>query len=170
MTRHTIEAIVSGGQTGADRAALDWALDRGVPHHGWCPEGRLAEDGTVPVRYVLEETPVRGYIVRTEWNVRDSDGTVVLTLDENVTGGSLATLRFAQKWNKPHIHIAQEHAGDPARRLAEFVIEHRIAYLNVAGPRASGVPNIGEFVYSVMSDAFGAGQNAVSTATVGLDA
>ena len=124
----------------------------------------------MPERYVLEETPVRGYIVRTEWNVRDSDGTVVFTLDESVTGGSLATLRFARKWNKPHIHIAQQHAGDPAQRLADFVIEHRIAYLNVAGPRASGVPDIGEFVYRVLSDAFGVERGAVSTATASLDA
>jgi len=170
VIQHTLEAIISGGQTGADRAALDWALEHGVPHHGWCPEGRLAEDGPVPDRYVLEETPERGYIVRTEWNVRDSDGTVVITLNENVTGGSLATLRFARKRNKPHIHIASDHRGDPSQRLAEFVIEHRVEFLNVAGPRASGEPGIGEFVIRVLTGAFGEHQTAGATASAGLDA
>ncbi|MGK0190742.1 MAG: hypothetical protein ACI9R3_006572 [Verrucomicrobiales bacterium] len=170
MILQRVEAIISGGQTGADRAALDWALGRGVPHHGWCPEGRLAEDGAVPDRYRLEETPHRGYIVRTEWNVRDSDGTVIFTLNKNVTGGSLATLRFARKWNKPCIHIARDHAGDAAQRLAEFVINHRVSYLNVAGPRASGVPEIGAYVYQVLEDAFGESQSSIATDSTGLDA
>ncbi|MGI8605082.1 MAG: YpsA SLOG family protein [Verrucomicrobiales bacterium] len=63
--------IISGGQTGADRAALDWAIANGVPHGGWCPKGRLAEDGPIPDRYQLTETPTANYLQRNEWNVRD---------------------------------------------------------------------------------------------------
>jgi hypothetical protein len=73
-----IERIVSGGQTGADRAALDWAIARHVPHGGWCPKGRKAEDGVIDARYELMETPSDFYEERTLWNVRDSDGTVIL--------------------------------------------------------------------------------------------
>lgn len=71
--------IVSGGQTGADRAALDWALAHGVPCGGWCPKGRKAEDGPIDLKYPLKETPSSSYIQRTEWNVRDSDATVVFS-------------------------------------------------------------------------------------------
>lgn len=119
---------------------------------------------------MLEETPQRGYIVRTEWNVRDSDATVVFTLKKDVTGGSLATLRFARRWNKPHIHIARDHSGDPAQRLTDFVIKHRAGFLNVAGPRASGEPEIAAFVYQVLDAAFGENQSTVATASNGLNA
>ena len=71
------ERIVSGGQTGADRAALDWAIERGIPHGGWCPRGRRAEDGRIDRRYALRETPAHDYQQRTRWNVRDSDGTLI---------------------------------------------------------------------------------------------
>src|SRR5262245_51361441 len=76
--RKVISKIVSGGQTGVDRAALDVALELGIPCGGWCPKGRLAEDGPIPERYPLKETTLRVYPQRTEWNVRDSDGTLVL--------------------------------------------------------------------------------------------
>ena len=83
--------IVSGGQTGADRAALDWAISRGVPHCGWCPKGGRAEDGPIPARYCLEESGSANYLVRTERNVVDSDGTVIFTLETELTGGSKRT-------------------------------------------------------------------------------
>ena len=79
--------IVSGGQTGADRAALDFARARGWPQGGWCPRGRRAEDGRLPTRYRLRETPSRGYRQRTEWNVRDSDGTVICSLARRLLDG-----------------------------------------------------------------------------------
>ena len=72
--------ILSGGQTGADRAALDFAIEYGLPHGGWCPRGRLAEDGPIDERYELTETPSHRYAQRTEWNVRDSDATVVFSI------------------------------------------------------------------------------------------
>ena len=75
-----VEKIVSGGQTGADRAGLDFAIAHGIPHGGWCPKGRKAEDGTIPERYGLSETSRADYLQRTEANVRESDGTVIFTV------------------------------------------------------------------------------------------
>ena len=83
--------IVSGGQTGADRAGLDWAISMGIPHGGWCPRGRKAEDGVIPARYQLTETKSADYLTRTRWNVRDSNATVIFTLKPTLSGGSLRT-------------------------------------------------------------------------------
>ena len=147
--------IVSGGQTGADRAALDWAVERGVVHGGWCPRGRRAEDGPIDGRYRLTETPGEAYVERTEWNVRDSDGTVIFSIATTLSGGSAKTADFARQQGKPWLHLAQ-HAdrGDAARQLRRFVEEHRIRVLNVAGPRASTEPRVGEFVREVLDEAF----------------
>lgn len=93
--------IVSGGQTGADRAGLDWAIKHGIPYGGWCCKGRRSEDGSIPSQYQLQETPSTNYLQRTEWNVRDSDGTVIFSLAERLSGGSLKTLEFAIKHRKP---------------------------------------------------------------------
>ena len=148
--------IVSGGQTGADRAALDWAIAHELPHGGWCPRGRKAEDGTIPSRYRLSETPGAAYVQRTEWNVRDSDGTVVLSLSRTLTGGSSKTVELARQHGKPWIHLARDaHAVDAADQLRRFVEEHGIRVLNVAGPRASTEPGIGAFVRTVLDRAFG---------------
>lgn len=147
--------IVSGGQTGADRAALDWAIARGIPHVGWCPRGRKAEDGTIPRRYRLTETPSDAYLQRTEWNVRDSDGTVILSLAETLTGGSRKTAELAQQHGKPWLHLAREtDRGDAGEQLRCFTQEHDIRVLNVAGPRASTEPEVGEFVRAVLDLAF----------------
>lgn len=93
--------IVSGGQTGADRAALDVALKYDFPHGGWCPKGRKAEDGPISWDYALVESPSGNYLQRTEWNSRDTDGTVIFTMSPVVTGGSKRTVDFAQKHTKP---------------------------------------------------------------------
>lgn len=155
-TRRTLK-IVSGGQTGADRAALDWAIDRGVEHGGWCPRGRRAEDGVIPARYRLTETPSESYEQRTEWNVRDSDGTAILTLSAALTGGSRATAEFARTLGRPCLHLAREAEGEAAAaRLRRFVDEHRIRVLNVAGPRAAGEPGVGAFVRRTLEAALGA--------------
>lgn len=147
--------IVSGGQTGADRAALDWAIARGIPHGGWCPRDRKAEDGTIPRRYRLTETPSDSYLQRTEWNVRDSDGTVILSLAETLTGGSRKTAELAQQYGKPWLHLAREaHRDDAAEQLRRFTQEHDIRVLNVAGPRASTEPEVGEFVRAMLDLAF----------------
>ena len=152
-----IEKIVSGGQSGADRAALDWALARGVLHEGWCPRGRKAEDGEISGEYRLRETPAGGYIVRTEWNVRDSDATVIFSIAGELSGGSLATHRIAKHLGRPCLHLSREAAPDPPGELAAFVGRYGVRVLNVAGPRASGEPEIAHFVMSVLDEAFGGG-------------
>jgi hypothetical protein len=86
-----ITKLLSGAQTGADRAALDWAIFHDIPHGGWCPKGRKAEDGVIPPQYQLTETPSASYLQRTEWNVRDSDGTVIFTMAAKLGGGSKRT-------------------------------------------------------------------------------
>src|ERR1700754_3171011 len=89
--------IISGGQTGADRAALDFALALGISHGGWCPRQRRAEDGVIPDQYLLSETPSSHYSQRTEWNVRDSDATVVFSIRSGLTGGTRLTFELARR-------------------------------------------------------------------------
>jgi hypothetical protein len=101
-----IERIVSGGQTGADRAALDWAITHGVPHGGWCPAGRIAEGGVIPARYQLTEVPDGGgYRQRTEANVCDSHATLIVSIAPELTGGSHETMLFARRLAKPWLHL-----------------------------------------------------------------
>lgn len=162
--RGVIRQIVSGGQTGADRAALDFAIEQGIPHGGWCPRGRLAEDGAMPARYLLRETPDADYAQRTQWNVRDSDGTVVFTLAAELAGGSRLTAEFAKQLGKPwlHLHPAAGNDEQLARRLLSFIEQHGVQTLNVAGPRASGEPEIGAFVKRVLAAALLRGGTAAS--------
>jgi Circularly permutated YpsA SLOG family len=124
--------IVSGGQSGADRAALDWALAHKVPCDGWCPQGRKAEDGPIDAKYPLKETPSAAYVQRTEWNVRNSDATVLFSIEPTLTGDSKKTMDFAQKHKKPRLHLC---AADTAiaESLKAFVEEHGVKVLNVAG-------------------------------------
>lgn len=152
---HPVITLISGGQTGADRAALDFALAANLPHGGWCPKGRLAEDGPIPPRYMLRETPSANYLQRTEWNVRDTDATVVFAILSRLTGGTKRTVQFALKHAKPclvlHLDIAPTEA---ASALTTWFAEHRIRRLNVAGSRASKAPAIGEFTTRVLTLAF----------------
>jgi hypothetical protein len=117
--------IVSGGQTGADRAALDRALAHGVECGGWCPKGRKAEDGPIDAKYPLKETPLGSYIQRTELNERDSDATVLFSIEPTLTGDSKKTMDFAQKHKKPRLHLC---AADTAiaESLKAFVEEHGV--------------------------------------------
>jgi hypothetical protein len=145
--------IISGGQTGADRAALDWAMANDIAHGGWCPQGRLAEDGMIGARYDLRETPKADYLQRTEWNVRDSDATVIISLAPQLTGGSLATAKLASGLGKPCLHLSGlQDAPDNVRQLAVFLHRHEVRVLNVAGPRASGEPDVGAFIQSIFSE------------------
>jgi len=145
-----IERIVSGGQTGADRAALDWAIGHHIPHSGWCPKGRKSEDGQLSARYNLKESPSANYLQRTEWNARDSDGTVLFSIAPVLTGGSLKTQVFAAKHKRPcaHIHAGMPH---PDAALLRFIAAHGIKSLNVAGPRASKEPDVYDFTMSALS-------------------
>ncbi len=132
--------VVSGAQTGVDRGALDAALGLGLPHGGWVPRGRKAEDGVVPERYELREADSAEYAHRTRLNVEDSDGTLVLTVGP-ATGGTAATIRHAERAEKPHLMLDLNEDPDPA--LARAWIEaNRVATLNVAGPRESKAPGV----------------------------
>jgi hypothetical protein len=132
--------VISGGQTGVDRAALDVARELGVPCGGWCPRGRRAEDGPIPESYPLEETPSASYPERTAWNVRDSDGTLVVTRGRP-RGGTALTVSLARRAGKPVI-VANLEGGANAAEIRAFLLEHRIRVLNVAGPRESEAPGI----------------------------
>ena len=148
--------IISGGQTGADRAALDFALAYGIPCGGWCPRGRLAEDGPIGEEYPLKQTSSRRYQQRTAWNVRDSDVTVLLTLAPELQGGTGLTARVAEELGKPYLHLCRD-GGEPietlAERLREFLHRHNSQCINIAGPRASQEPEIGPFVHEVLEAA-----------------
>jgi hypothetical protein len=136
-----VERVVSGGQSGVDRAALDVALELGVPCGGWCPKGRRAEDGRIAERYPLLETPAAEYTQRTEWNVHDSDGTLVFTRG-TPRGGTAYTLSVARATGKPHLHVDLAAAADPDL-VRRWIAAERIRVLNVAGPRESDTPGIG---------------------------
>ena len=146
--RLALERVVSGGQTGADRAALDWAIRNGISHGGWCPRGRRAEDGPIARHYALRETPSRDYQQRTRWNVRDSDGTLIFSRAVRLSGGSAYTARCAERLGKPWRHI---HPGaDTLESVTSFLDQHRIRTLNIAGPRVSTDPGIYEYVRTVL--------------------
>jgi hypothetical protein len=151
----TLKKIVSGGQTGVDRGALDAALVAGFECGGWCPADRAAEDGVIPDRYPL--TPLRGavakegdltarqiaeqYRARTLKNVQDSDGTVIL-FSGTLSGGTLLTQKFCEREKKPFF-VVDSTLMKPLRAadaIIQFVADNRIAVLNVAGPRLSGWP------------------------------
>lgn len=135
----SIQKIVTGGQTGVDRAALDAAMAADVPVGGWCPRGRRAEDGPIDPRYPLRETPSAAYAQRTAWNVRDSDGTLVL-VRAVPAGGTALTVEEAHRHNKPLLHEKPSRAA--VEVIAQWIDTHAIATLNVAGPRESEAPGI----------------------------
>jgi hypothetical protein len=146
-----IKKIISGGQTGADRAALDVAIRLSIPHRGWCPRGRRAEHGIIEDSYKLSETPSADPVQRTEWNVRDSDGTVIFSISPKLSGGSAMTELFARQHRKPCLHISREREGERATEmLARFLNENKIQILNVAGPRYSEEPDVAEFVIQTL--------------------
>jgi hypothetical protein len=131
--------IVSGGQTGVDRGALDAAMALGIPHGGWCPKGRLAEDGSIPADYQLTETDSPVYAVRTERNVLDSDATLILCRGRP-SGGTDLTLRLARRHGKPHLVVD---LNEPAlAKVRLWLAKNKPATLNVAGPRESQAPGI----------------------------
>jgi hypothetical protein len=136
------ERVVSGGQTGVDRAALDAALALGLACGGWCPKGRLAEDGRIPERYPLQETPSDEYPQRTEWNVRDSDGTLILYRGV-LKGGSALTARLAEQYDRPSLALDLMTSPDPTA-IRAWIARNEIRVLNVAGPRSSDSPGLYE--------------------------
>ena len=161
-----ITRIISGGQTGADRGGLDAAIYCDVPHGGWCPKGRKAEDGVIPAQYQLQETTSGDYLRRTEQNVIDSDATVVFTLGP-LSGGSLRTVEFAHGHEKPWFHLnVDQTSREKAVKLIVDWLEGRADYdhdeytaqppkdcvLNVAGSRESKADGIQQLVMAIMVD------------------
>lgn len=151
-----LRKIVSGGQTGVDRAALDVAIFLDIEHGGWCPRGRRAEDGQIDTIYRLSETAESDYSVRTEQNVIDSDGTLIVCQGP-ATGGTKLTLRLARSHKRPLLTID---LADPlsleqqADRVIEWINQNHVQVVNVAGPRESSSPGIGELVEELLVLAF----------------
>jgi len=134
--------IVSGGQTGVDRAALDAAMLLGLQVGGWCPRGRRAEDGVVPARYPLQETFSRAYFERTEKNVLGSDATLVICRGRP-DGGTKLTIDFARRRHKRPCFVVDLDAPCLPGLVADWLAQGQIGVLNVAGPRESRSPGIG---------------------------
>jgi hypothetical protein len=148
-----VQRIVSGGQTGADRGALDAAIELGIEHGGYCPRDRRAEDGRIPDRYRLVELASTGYAARTARNVLESDGTLLVTRGPP-TGGSALTASVAEQRGRPLLHLDLDLPNaNPEAAIRDFVARHRIAVLNVAGPRASSCAGIAEDVRGLLVDA-----------------
>lgn len=142
-----VRKIVSGGQTGVDRVALDSAIYFEIPHGGWCPLGRRAEDGVIPLDYQLQETDSPSYPQRTELNVIDSDGTLIL-YGEVISGGTKLTQKLTRKHGRPM--LAVDLANNPSPEVVrQWLSDQNIGVLNIAGPRESSHPGI-----SVLAERF----------------
>ena len=143
--------IISGGQTGVDRAALDAAMKCGVSVGGWCPEGRLAEDGPIDKRYPLKELKGGGYPERTLKNVVDSDGTAIIYFDE-LSGGTRLTCDYCINESRPYILIngTINNLESAVGVLDTFIDCNDIKVLNVAGPRASKDSRVYDYVYTII--------------------
>lgn len=134
--------IVSGGQTGVDRAALDVASGLGLAIGGWCPSGRRAADGVIPQHYPLIETPSSRYAQRTEWNVRDTDATLVLACGP-LTGGTRLTAALARRHQRP-CQIVDLGQPSAVLEINAWLRENHVYRLNIAGPREASCPGIYE--------------------------
>jgi hypothetical protein len=131
------ERVVSGGQTGVDRAALDAARAAGIPCGGWCPAGRAAEDGAISDAYPLRETPSADPAQRTAWNVRDSDATLVLAAGRSP--GTERTLAAAGATARP-VRVVELFGTEATAEVRAWLAAVRPRVLNVAGPRESEAP------------------------------
>jgi hypothetical protein len=147
-----LSCVVAGGQTGVDRGALDAALDLEFPCGGWCPEGRQAEDGVIPARYPLDEL-TGGYEERTQKNVEDSDGTLVITFGR-ASGGTVHTIDCCKQLGRPHMILDASALPleEALREALRFLRNERVARLNVAGPRASGEPRAHGYAYRLVRE------------------
>ena len=149
--------IISGGQTGVDRACLAWAIRQGLQHGGWCPKGRRAEDGAIPARYKLLETPSARPAQRTKWNVRNSEATVIFSQSAKLSGGSWKTWEACKKFHKPVLPLSAETltVSESAILLRKFLRQYLVRRLNAAGPRKSEEPQAGRFARAVLTATFG---------------
>lgn len=148
------KVIHSGGQTGVDRAALDVAMKYSIEHGGWCPRGRICENGVIPPLYRLKETPSSQIIQRTEWNVRDTDGTLVLFSGPfaEITDGTIDTIDFCSKYRRPLLKV--DLSVGKVELVVDWGMKHSIVKLNVAGPREGPVENIYNESYKFLCSVF----------------
>jgi hypothetical protein len=130
-----VRKIISGGQTGVDRGALDAAIALGIEHGGWCPRGRLAEDGQIPNNYRLDETDSSDYPSRTEQNVLESCATLILYRGQ-LSGGTWLTLQLAEEHQKPCMAVDLDLPAS-REKIIDWLDKNQVAVLNVAGPRES---------------------------------
>ena len=151
--KHRVGKIISGGQTGVDRGALRAAISLDIVHGGWCPAGRLAEDGPITEIYRLSETDSAEYAVRTERNVTDSDATLILCRGK-LSGGTQLTRSLAQQHGKPCL-VVDLGTDPPVADVTAWLAAHNATVLNIAGPRESTCPGIGSaaeaFVWRLLS-------------------
>lgn len=155
--KYKISVIISGGQTGADRGGLDFAISADIKHGGWCPLGRKAEDGIIPDKYSLKETTVILYPARTRMNIRDSDATIVFSSNLN-SKGTILTTRLCQELRKPYItilipqtNLKQYPNQEICDQILEWLKTTKPSILNIAGSRESHCPGLGKFVKQILS-------------------
>ncbi|XZE51895.1 putative molybdenum carrier protein [Planctomycetaceae bacterium SH139] len=146
------QRIVSGGQTGVDRGALEAAIAFGLEHGGWCPRGRLSEDGSIPSRYLLRELDSSDYADRTAQNVIDSDATLIL-YQGKLSGGTLLTQSCARRYAKPYLSLRIDRNFEPTA-VVDWLATQRPQTLNVAGPRGSNCPGIEDRVRDLLLEIF----------------
>ena len=147
-----LEQVVAGGQTGVDRAALDVALELGIACGGWCPKGRRAEDGSIPQSYPLKESPTANYAERTALNVKDSEGTLILSRG-TLRGGTALTKTFAERYRRPCLVVDLRNAT--TQPIHDWLEANSIRVLNVAGPRESSQPGIARQAAAFLRTLFG---------------
>jgi hypothetical protein len=151
------QKIISGGQTGVDRGALDACLEKKFPCGGWCPKGRLAEDGRIDLKYPLQEAEKSSYEFRTRLNVLDSEGTIIIA-QEKLLGGTLLTLNIAKEMKKPVLVIIPEDQRKydaEIKIIQQWLYENNITVLNVAGPRKSEWEEGSDFAFQMVTALIG---------------
>ena len=146
----SILKVYSGGQTGVDRAALDVAIELNIPHAGWCPKGRKAEDGKISVNYSLTETDSSNYLTRTKRNVEDTEATLILFIN-NYDGGTKYTYDYANIIKKPVLTVDIDQIVD-LNEITSWLNQNNFNLLNIAGPRESKQPGIYSKARAVLSE------------------
>jgi hypothetical protein len=161
IQHNRVVKIISGGQTGADRAAIDFAIKYNIPHGGWIPKGRKAEDGRLPDHYQLQEMPTPGHSKRTKQNILDSDGTLIVS-HGFLTGGSALTEFLAEEHKKPCLHIDLNLLSmqEAAQIISKWIQRHKLKVLNVAGPRGSKDPKIYQATMDILEKALLSGETS----------